>query len=123
MNYITIIAVQEDSSATTLQAWLDNGYRELVWIYQDEPWQDTKKWQEMGGVCPTCYALDGQHFKIVDMLEGLAHNAPKYEKAHVGCKCLLKRVPREEEMLDYPEEQPVQEEQPPQQPQQPGEPI
>jgi len=104
MNYITIIAVAEDTSGTILQEWLDNGFRELVWIYSHEPWQDNKKWLEMGGVCLICHALNGQHFKIAEMLDGLTHNAPKYEKAHVGCKCLLKRVPREEEILDYPEE-------------------
>jgi hypothetical protein len=102
--YITIFGVAEDTSATVLRQWLDAGFRECAWHYMDEPWQDNAKWMEMGGVCPTCNALDGQHFKIAEMLEGLAHNAPKYEKAHVGCKCLIKRVPREEEMLDYPEE-------------------
>lgn len=125
MNYITIVAVAEDTSGTVLSAWLDNGFRELVWIYQDEPWQDNNKWIEMGGVCPTCKALDGQHFKVKEMLQNLAHNAPKYEKAHVGCKCLLKRVPREEEILDFSEEaeMPVETAIPPELPRQEGTPA
>jgi len=105
MNYITIIAVEQDTSGVILREWLNNGFRECVWIYQAEPWQDNKKWLEQGGVCPACQALDGQHFKINEMLQGLSHDAPKFEKSHVGCKCLLKRIPREEETLDFSAEE------------------
>lgn len=117
MSYITIIAVEQDTSATVLQQWLDAGYREILWIYQEEPWKDERKWQQMGHTCPICLALGGQHFKIQDLLNEMTHDAPKFTKSHVGCKCLLKRKPREEEILDYSEdaqipeeEQPVQEE-------------
>ena len=104
MNHITIIAVEQDTSAVILNEWLQAGFREVVWIYQQEPWQDNSKWLEMGGTCPTCMALNGQHFKIQDLLNEMTHDAPKYSKSHVGCKCLMKRLPREEEILDYPEE-------------------
>ena len=102
-SFITIVGVEEDRSGTVLQQWLDNGYRECVWQYFEEPWQDENKWREMGGVCPTCYALNGQHFKLEDLLAEMEYDAPKYTKSHVGCKCLLKRVPKEEEQLHFPE--------------------
>jgi acetoin utilization deacetylase AcuC-like enzyme len=104
-NYITIIAVEQDTSAMVLSQWLEAGYREVVWIYQEEPWSDESKWLEMGGVCPTCKALDGQRFKIADLLNEMEYDAAKYTKSHVGCKCLFKRVPREEETLDFSNEE------------------
>lgn len=114
MNYITIIAVEQDTSGVTLSEWLDNGFREIVWIYQEEPWKDNKKWLEQGSTCPICMALNGQHFKIQDLLNDMTHDAPKFSKSHVGCKCLMKRLITEEEILDYPEEMqiPVEEEMP-----------
>jgi hypothetical protein len=112
MNYITIIAVEQDTSGTVLNEWLQAGFREVVWIYQAEPWKDNQKWLGQGSTCPTCMALDGQHFKIQDLLNEMTHDAPKYSKSHVGCKCLMKRIPREEEILDYPEETPAVEEAP-----------
>jgi len=99
--YITIIGAMQDTSASVLQSWLDNGYRELVWIYQEEPWQNEKVWLENGSTCPICNPLNGQHFKIQDMLNEMNYDAPKFTKSHVNCKCLLKRVSREEEILDY----------------------
>lgn len=112
MNYITIIAVEQDTSGVVLNQWLEGGYREILWIYQEEPWKDERKWQQMGHTCPICMALNGQHFKIEDLLNEMTHDAPKFSKSHVGCKCLMKRMPREEEILDYPEEMQVMEEEP-----------
>ena len=106
-NFITIIGVEQDTSATVLNQWLEAGFREVIWIYQSEPWTSNKKWLEMGSTCPTCSALANQHFKIQDLLNEMTHDAPKYSKSHVGCKCLMKRLPREEEILDYPEEIPT----------------
>lgn len=99
------VAVEEDMSEWILRAWIDEGYRELEWQYAYEEWKDTKKWREQGSVCPTCFALDGQRFKIQDVLDKTTHNAPKYSMAHVGCYCRMKRIAREDERLDYPVEQ------------------
>jgi len=101
------VAVEEDMSQWILDEWVKAGFRELEWEYAYEEWKDTKKWREQGSVCPTCFALDGQRFKIADVLEKTTHNAPKYSMSHVGCYCRMKRIAREDERLDYPQEQEI----------------
>ncbi len=98
------VAVEEDMSQWILEEWIKAGFRELEWEYAYEEWKDTKKWREQGSVCPTCFALDGNRFKIQEVLDKTTHNAPKYSMSHVGCYCRMKRVAREDERLDYPED-------------------
>lgn len=100
---ITADAV-DDMSAYIMEDWLNAGFREAVWEYGYEPYQDEKLWRQMGSVCPVCFALDGQHFKVQWMLENMSHNAPKYSLSHVNCKCRLRRVVRQTESLDFSEE-------------------
>ena len=100
---ITADAV-DDLSSFILEDWLDAGFREAVWEYGYEPYQDEKLWREMGSVCPVCFALDGQHFKVQWLLESMSHNAPKYSLSHVNCKCRFRRTARQKEVLDFSEE-------------------
>ena len=98
---------RDDMSAHVLQDFLDAGFREIEWQYGFEQWQNTKLWREMGSVCPVCFALDGQRFKVKWLLENMHHSAPKYSISHVNCECRLVRIARQEEMLDYGEEMDV----------------
>jgi hypothetical protein len=91
-------------SAHILQDFLNAGFREVEWRYGFEPWQNDKLWREMGSVCPVCFALDGQRFKIDWLLQNMRHNAPKYTMSHVGCECRLFRINRTEELLDFSEQ-------------------
>lgn len=97
---ITALAV-DDTSAFVLEDWLAAGYRECVWEYGYEPWQNEEIWREMGSVCPVCFALDGQRFKVEWLLQNMNHSAPKYTLSHVNCKCRLRRINRQDESLDY----------------------
>ena len=94
----------DDLSAHVLQDFLNAGFREIEWQYGFEEWQNTKLWRQMGSVCPVCFALDGQRFKVKWLLDNMKHSAPKYTVSHVNCACRLVRVSRQEEMLDYGEE-------------------
>lgn len=94
---------KDDMSAFILQDFLKAGFREVEWRYGFEEWQNTKLWQEMGSVCPVCFALDGQRFKVQWLLDNMHHNAPKYSMSHVNCACQLFRINRTEELLDYSE--------------------
>ena len=96
-------AAMDDESADMLQRFLDAGFREVEWRYGFEAWQNTQLWRELGSVCPKCFALDGQRFKIDWLLQNMHHNAPKYSMSHVNCACQLFRISRGEEMLDYSE--------------------
>jgi len=92
---------RDDMSAFVLQDFLKAGFREVEWRYGFEAWQNEKLWQEMGSVCPVCFALDGQRFKIEWLLQNMTHNAPKYTMSHVNCECRLFRINRTEELLDF----------------------
>lgn len=98
-----VFGAADDMSAFILQDFLAAGFREVEWRYGFEEWQNTKLWQEMGSVCPVCFALDGQRFKIEWLLSNMRHNAPKYTMSHVNCACQLFRISRGEELLDYSE--------------------
>jgi hypothetical protein len=80
-----LATARDDMSAFVLQDFLKAGFREVEWRYGFEPWQNEKLWQEMGSVCPVCFALDGQRFKIDWLLQNMTHNAPKYTMSHVNC--------------------------------------
>jgi len=97
----------DDLSGFILEDWLRAGFRECVWEYGYEPYQDEDLWRQMGSVCPVCFALDGQHFKVSWLLQNMRHSAPKYTLSHVNCKCRFRRVDRQHEVLDYGEEQPM----------------
>jgi hypothetical protein len=100
----TILAdARDDMSSFVLEDFKKAGFREVEWRYGFEPWQNTDLWRQMGGVCPVCFALDGQRFKIEWLLQNMTHNAPKYTMAHVNCECRLFRINRTEELLDYSE--------------------
>lgn len=99
----TVLGAIDDMSAFVLQDFLAAGFREVEWRYGFEAWQNTQLWREMGSVCPVCFALDGQRFKIEWLLQNMRHNAPKYTMSHVNCACQLFRISRGEEMLDYSE--------------------
>lgn len=99
----TVLAADDDLSAFVLEDFLKAGFREVEWRYGFEAWQNTELWRQMGSVCPVCFALDGQRFKIEWLLKNMHHNAPKYSLSHVNCKCQLYRINRTEEMLDYSE--------------------
>lgn len=94
----------DDTSGHILQDFIAAGFREVEWRYGFEEWQNTKLWREMGGVCPVCFALDGQRFKIKWLMENQTHNAPKYTMSHVNCQCKLYRIDRANERLDFGEE-------------------
>lgn len=94
---------RDDMSAFVLQDFLTAGFREVEWRYGFEEWQNTELWRQMGSVCPVCFALDGQRFKVEWLLQNMRHNAPKYTMSHVNCACQLYRINRTEEMLDYSE--------------------
>jgi hypothetical protein len=100
---VTAFAV-DDKSAFLLEDWLAAGYRECIWEYGYEPWQNEQIWREMGSVCPVCFALDGQRFKVEWLLSNMRHSAPKYSLSHVNCKCRLRRIERQKEGLDYSED-------------------
>lgn len=95
---------RDDMSAFVLEDFLKAGFREVEWRYGFEEWQNKTLWREMGSVCPVCFALDGQRFKIEWLLSNMRHNAPKYTMSHVNCECQLFRINRTEEMLDYSEQ-------------------
>lgn len=94
---------RDDMSAFILEDFLKAGFREVEWRYGFETWQNTDLWREMGSVCPVCFALDGQRFKIEWLLSNMTHSAPKYTMAHVNCQCQLFRITRTDEMLDFGE--------------------
>jgi hypothetical protein len=96
-------STHDDETAYLLQKYQEDGYREVEWQYGFEEWQNTKLWQEMGSVCPPCFALDGQHFKIKWLLENMHHNAPLFSLSHVNCGCTFKLVNRTDELLDFSE--------------------
>ena len=96
-------AAVDDLSAHILEDYRRAGFREVEWQYGFEEWQNAQIWQEMGSVCPMCFALDGQHFKIEWLLQNMHHNAPKYSMSHVNCACRLVPMNRTEELLDYSE--------------------
>lgn len=107
VSFIKVAQVEEDMSQWILEEWLKAGFRELEWQYGYEEWKDKNKWKTQGEKCPDCFALDGQRLKIQDVLdesEKAGYNAPKYSMTHVGCKCRMKRIAREDERLDYPKE-------------------
>jgi|CXWL01.1.fsa_nt_gi hypothetical protein len=99
----SVFAAKDDMSAFILEDFLKAGFREVEWRYGFEEWQNTTLWREMGSVCPVCFALDGQRFKIEWLLKNMHHNAPKYSLSHVNCACQLFRINRTEEMLDFSE--------------------
>lgn len=96
-------AAMDDMSAHILEDYLKAGFREVEWRYGFESWQNTELWRQMGSVCPICFALDGQRFKIEWLLSNMHHNAPKYSMSHVNCACKMFPMNRTEEMLDYSE--------------------
>jgi hypothetical protein len=100
----SVFAADDDMSAFILEDFLKAGFREVEWRYGFEAWQNDTLWRQMGSVCPVCFALDGQRFKIEWLLKNMHHNAPKYSLSHVNCKCQLFRINRTEEMLDYSEQ-------------------
>lgn len=99
----TVVGAADDMSAFVLEDFRKAGFREVEWRYGFEAWQNTELWRQMGSVCPVCFALDGQRFKIDWLLSNMRHNAPKYTLSHVNCACQLFRINRTEEMLDYSE--------------------
>lgn len=94
----------DDLSYFILEDWLAAGFRECSWEYGYEPYKDEDLWRQMGDVCPICFALDGQHFKVKWLLENMTHSAPKYTLSHVNCKCRFRRQDRNSEILDYSED-------------------
>lgn len=99
----SVFAAKDDMSAFILEDFLKAGFREVEWRYGFEEWQNTELWRQMGSVCPVCFALDGQRFKVEWLLSNMHHNAPKYSLSHVNCACQLFRINRTEELLDFSE--------------------
>ena len=77
--------VHDDETTSLLREYQKKGIREVEWQYGFEAWQNTEQWRKMGSVCPVCFALDGQRFKIEWLLQNAHHNAPCFSLSHVNC--------------------------------------
>jgi hypothetical protein len=71
-----IVGARQDESADQLLELKGLGYTTVTWNASDA--KDDE-----------CRRLDRQSWTIDQFLEGLVHNAPKFEKSHVDCNCKL----------------------------------
>jgi hypothetical protein len=70
-----LMAAAQDVSLPIFQDLLRKGYTDT-------------KWQTNAGATDVeCISKDLDALPLKDFLYGLAHNAPIYEKTHIGCRC------------------------------------
>lgn len=68
------VAAPQDSSIARLQELLAAGSTDAVW-------------NKNYAACPNCVGLHGMTWPLQTFIMGLMHNAPIFEKSHVGCRC------------------------------------
>lgn len=71
----------QDSSLGAFQDLIGRGYT-------------TSKWNNVSGSCKhkpgnICTELHEREWPLSEFISGLAHNAPIFEKSHVGCQCSI----------------------------------
>ncbi len=70
-------AAPQDVSTPILQKLLRQGY-------------DLTTWRTSASAMDApCISKDGDQLALRDFLGGLRHNAPMFEKTHVGCRCIV----------------------------------
>lgn len=74
---LTKEAAPQDGSRPELERLRDEGYTTVTWRKNDTA-EDVP-----------CVDLDGKQWPINEFIEGLLHDAPIFEKSHVGCRCSL----------------------------------
>jgi hypothetical protein len=75
--FMDVIAAPQDISTSVLQELLDAGYDMTTWHTSS------------AAVDAPCISKNGDMEPLADFLANLQHNAPIYEKTHVGCKCTV----------------------------------
>ena len=71
----TILAAPKDVSLPILQEMMAEGY-------------DNTQWRtSAGAVDGPCIAKNGDQEDLDSFISGLMHDAPIFEKTHVGCQC------------------------------------
>ena len=63
----------QDESTEAFKELKERGYNEV-------------EWKSGPNACPKCTELNGKKWTIDEFLSGLSHNAPVFEKSHVGDK-------------------------------------
>jgi hypothetical protein len=75
--FLSMVAAPQDISLPVLQDLITQGY-------------DSGRWNTSPGAKDeACIVKNGDTFVLADFVNGLAHNAPFYEKTHVGCHCTM----------------------------------
>jgi hypothetical protein len=70
-----VLGAPKDVSLPILQALLADGYT-------------TTRWRTSAGATDSpCIAKNNDEEPLDEFISGLMHEAPIYEKTHVGCKC------------------------------------
>jgi hypothetical protein len=73
-----LLGAPKDVSRPVLDELLGQGYDDAEWV------------TDAGAVDAPCIQRNGDHMPLADFIAGLMHDAPFYEKTHVGCKCGIK---------------------------------
>jgi len=70
-----VLGAPKDVSLPILQDLLNQGY-------------DNTRWRTNAGATDgACIAKNGDEMPLADFISGLMHEAPIFEKTHVGCHC------------------------------------
>lgn len=86
-----IEAVNQDESLPILEEMLNNGFDQVVWVSDNSD-------------CRTCRNMNDQTWSLDEFIQGLRHQAPIFEKSHVGCLCKVKVLNSqtgEEQFVNY----------------------
>ncbi len=83
----SLMAAPQDVSLPILRKLLAQGYKTVTWRTSES------------AMDAECISKDGDRFDLRTFISGLRHNAPIYEKTHVGCSCSV--------VLESPGKKPV----------------
>lgn len=71
---MNIEAAQKDNSLSYLEELLSRGFTEVEWKSSEND-------------CRICQDLNSHKWNLQEFIDGLVHEAPIFEKSHVGCLC------------------------------------
>lgn len=72
-----LTAAPQDISRPVLEDLISKGYQTVRWV------------SSPSAVDGKCISMDGEMFPIQEFISNLQHDAPVYEKTHVGCTCTV----------------------------------
>ncbi len=72
-----LLAAPQDISLPILTKLLQKGYTTTTWH------------TSASATDAPCISMDAEIIPLADLLSGLAHKAPIYERTHVSCRCFV----------------------------------